>query len=214
MDRPDFVAAARHSARVRLLRRAIPWLCLAGFVFLGLRGLLLALPEAVGPVGISSLSIKDRKIVMENPRLSGFKRDGSSYVMNAQSAVQDLKNPAEVELSQMTARIQTGPEGWANLSGDKGFYDSKAEKLIVSGNVRMLTETGTEARLEDAHIDFKAGSITSDKPTEVKSAQGQVNSARMQMLDNGKRLIFEGGVQSVFVNRPAADPANAEGAAP
>lgn len=202
---PNFIAAARHSRRVRFLRRAIPWICAAVALFLMLR--MVAGAFITGPGGlVAGVSIQDRKVVMDKPRLSGFKRDGSSYEMNAEKAIQDLKNPNLVEMLQLSARIQQGAQGWTNLSGDTGFYDSKIERLDVRGNVRVKTETGTEALLQDALIEFKAGTVVTEKPVEVKMNIGQVSSDRMQVLDNGRKFVFEGRVKSEFVNTAPPTP--------
>lgn len=202
-DQPNYIAAARHSRRVRFLRRAIPWSCAAVALFLVMR--MLAGFFITGPGGlVAGLSIQDRKVVMEKPRLSGFKRDGSTYEMNAEKAIQDLKNPNFVEMQKLTARLQQGAQGWTNLSGDSGFYDSKIERLDVRGNVRVKTESGTEALLQDALIEFKAGTVVTEKPVEVKMSTGQVGANRMQVLDNGRKFVFEGNVRSEFIN--AAPP--------
>lgn len=197
---PNYQAAIRHSRRVRFLRKAIPWGCFAVLLFLVLRGVFSLFVGSDANFGTSGFSIVGRKIVMDKPKLSGFKRDGSSYEMTALSAVQDLKHPNVMELEKLTARIQTGSEGIATLSGDSGTYDSKEEKLDVRGNVRVRTEGGTDAFLQDAQIEFKGGTVTTDKPTDVKTSQGHVKSDRMRVLDNGKRLIFEGNVRSTFAN--------------
>lgn len=198
-NQPNYIAAARHSRRVRFLRRAIPWSCAAVALFLVLR--MVAGVFITGPGGlVAGLSIQDRKVVMEKPRLSGFKRDGSTYEMNAEKAIQDLKNPNLVEMQVLTARLQQGAQGWTNLSGDSGFYDSKIERLDVRGNVRVKTESGTEALLQDALIEFKAGTVVTEKPVEVKMTTGQVGANRMQVLDNGRKFIFEGNVRSEFTN--------------
>ena len=201
-DRPNFRDAARHSQRVRFLRRAIPWACAALAVFLLLRGIGgLFFGAATGVEG--TFRIEGRKIVMDKPKLSGFKRDGSSYEMVAENAVQDLKVPNVVELSRLKARMQAGAEGWANLSGDAGTYDSKSERLFVRGNVQVKTESGTQAYLEDADIEFKTGTVITEKHSDVRTSTGNVVSDRMRVLDNGKRLVFEGNVRSEFVNSQA-----------
>jgi len=197
-DDPAFVDAARHSRRVHFLRRAIPVgsvLVLAFFVVRSVTGLF-----AVPDVAADDVGIQGRKIVMEKPKLSGYKRDGRSYELTATSATQDITTPNTVELDKLTARMQTGKEGWANLKGARGVYDSKVERLEVDGGVNVLTESGLDAKMKDARIEFKAGTIVTDKPVEVKSPQGDVEADRMQVLDNGRRLVFEGRVRSVFVN--------------
>lgn len=202
---PQFVAAVRHSRRVRLLRRAIPWLCFGTLLFLVLRATAGLVLDAAG-VTSGGVSIQDRKVVMDKPRLSGFKRDGSVYEMNAEKAIQDLRTPNLVELHGLTARVQQGSQGWTNISGDRGFYDSKAEKLDIKGNVRVKTDSGTEALLQEAFIEFKAGTVLSDKPVEVRMSSGHVFANSMKVLDNGRQLIFDGEVRSEFVNSTPSPP--------
>lgn len=198
---PAFVAAERHSRRVRVLRRAIPLGMALAVAFLVARSFI----GFIGGIDASTegVSIQGRKIVMDKPKLSGFKRDGRSYELTASTATQDLKTPNMVELDRLTARMQTGNDGWANLAGARGLYDSKVERLEVDGGLTVKTETGLDARLQDAQIEFKAGTIVTDKPVEVKMPQGAVEAERMQVLDNGRKLVFEGRVRSVFVNAGA-----------
>lgn len=205
---PAFRAAVRHSARVRTIRRAIP--LLAGFTVLTLLVRSLVILLAPPQVGMEALSIQGRKIVMEKPKLSGFKRDGRSYELNAASAVQDLKAPNIVELESLNARMQTGNDGWANMSGRRGVYDSKAEVLDVVGDVAVKTDSGMDARLLDAHIEFKSGNIVTEKPVQVKMPQGVIDSERLEVIDNGRRIVFEGRVRSVFSNAPAANQTSSD----
>jgi lipopolysaccharide export system protein LptC len=208
-NEPAFRAAVQHSRRVRFLRRAIPLgsvLVLTFLVARSVTGLFWS-----GDAHVESLAIQGRKIVMDKPRLSGFKRDGRSYELTATTATQDIKAPNMVELDALTARMQTGKEGWADLKGAKGVYDSKIERLEVDGGVNVVTQSGLDAKLKDALIEFKAGTIVTDKPVEVTSPQGDVEADRMQVLDNGRRLIFEGRVRSVFVN-PQTKAAQAKAA--
>lgn len=209
---PAFEAAARHSRRVRLLRRAIPVASFLVIAFVVMRSFVGFLSGVEADA--DGISIEGRKIVMEKPRLSGFKRDGRSYELTANTAAQDLQTPNMVELNALTARMQTGNDGWANLNGARGLYDSKGEMLDVEGGLTVKTETGLDARLKDARIEFKSGTIVTDKPVEVKMPQGEVDAQTMQVLDNGRRLVFEGRVRSVFVNPNGRDTANEEAPAP
>jgi len=175
-------------------------LCIIGIVILFLRSFFtffLATPDGFG---MSSVAIDGQKIVMDKPRLSCFKRDGSSYEMTARDAIQDLRVPNILELNILHTRIQNSDKSWTNLWGDFGIYDSKAEKLNVRGNIRVRTDAGTEADLADAAVEFKGGVVVTDKPVEVRSNQGKVNAQKMQIQENGKHMVFEGNVQSVFVN--------------
>ncbi|PPD14298.1 MAG: hypothetical protein CTY25_14010 [Methylobacterium sp.] len=210
--RPEFVAAARHSRRVRWLKRLIPLACGGLVLFLVARtviGILAPIPVDVA----GRISIEDKKIVVEKPKLSGFRRDGSSYELNAQKALQDLRNPNVVEMFTLSARVQQGRQSWTDFSGDSGVYDSKAEKLNLKGNVRVKSDNGTEAKLEEAEIEFKAGTVVSRKPVEVRMNAGYMSADTLQVLDNGQKFVFEGRVHSEFVNA-APSGAAAPSAAP
>lgn len=208
-DNAAFIAAFRHSRRVRFLRKAIPVGAAMAIAFLVLRGFLGFL-IGLDP-NVEGFKLDGSKVVMEKPRLSGFKRDGRSYELTADTAKQDIKTPNVVELDKLNARMQTGNDGWANLIGARGVYDSKGERLDVDGGLNVRTETGLDAKLRDARIEFKAGTIITDKPVEVTMPQGAVGAERMEVIDNGRRLVFEGRVRSVFVNTNGKEPAQAAG---
>lgn len=203
VHRPEFVAAARHSRRVRWLKRLIPLGCGGLVVFLVVRsvmGLLAPLPPGVS----GTVSIENRKIVVEKPKLSGFRRDGSSYELNAAKALQDLRNPNIVEMFSLSARIQQGRQGWTDLTGDGGLYDNRSEKLSIKGNVRLKSDNGIEAKLEEAEIEFKAGKVISSRPVEVRMQAGQISGQSLEVLENGHKFVFEGRVHSEFVNATPA----------
>ena len=42
--------------------------------------------------------------------------------------------------------------------------------------------------------------MATDKPADVKTSAGHVLSDSLKVIDNGKKLIFEGNVRSSFTN--------------
>ena len=212
-NHPAFLDAHRHSRRVRFLRRAIPLACLGALVFLVGQVFVGLLKSPIQGVSVGKFGIEGRKIVMEKPKLSGFKRDGRSYELTAATATQDLKTPHLMDLKTLSARMQTGNDGWANFTGATGLYDSKSERLDVAGGLKVKTESGIDATLEDARIEFKGGTLETTKPVEVLMTQGHVFSDQMQILDNGRKIVFEGNVRSTYVNK-ITTPEAAAGAQP
>ncbi len=205
MDHPAFVAAQRHTRHVRWLRRAIPLALMLSAAWLGMR----VLQDTFSPVQAENTGfrVEGRKIIMESPRLSGYKRDGQAYELTANSATQDLSLPTTLDLDRIKARMQTGTEGWADFTGLQGIYDSKSEKMNVTGQVNVRTQSGLDARMKDAKIEFKTGTIITQQPVEVSMPQGDVDAERMQVFESGKRLVFEGRVRSTFVNGAPVAPA-------
>ena len=52
----------------------------------------------LGSLGFANLSVDGTKIVMDRPKLAGFRSDKQPYLLTAERALQDIKHPTVVEL--------------------------------------------------------------------------------------------------------------------
>lgn len=191
-----FADAARHSRRVRFLRRAIP-LAIFAAVGLAIFGRFLNPFNVLIPeVSVASVAVQNNKLTMEQPKLSGFKKDNKAYEVVAESASQDIRKPNIVELTAPVARIEMQKGSWARLSAIAGIYDSTAEKLVVTDKVSIKTDSGLDMRMRKADVDFKSGAMFSNEPVELDLPDGWVKSDTMRVVDNGKTILFEGRVRS------------------
>lgn len=200
-DRSDrtFKAATRHSRHVRWLRIGIP----VGVVVVGLgfglavffnpmralRGL---------PVDVGNLVVSGSKITMEMPRLAGFTRDNRGYEVTARAAAQDLTKPTQLELQDLSAKIQMQNQTSVQMSAKAGIYDTKAETLVVKPDIVLKSSNGYEAYLSEASVDIRKGNIVSEKPVSVKLLNGTLNSNRLEITNAGEVLKFDGGVTMVL----------------
>jgi len=163
---------------------------------------------------VSAVSLQGAKLTMDQPKVSGFKRDSKAYEMVADTATQDVRRPNVVDMKAPVARIEMDKGSWARMSALTGVYDSSSEKLAVTDDVKVRTDSGMEMRLLKADVDFKSGVVVTDKPVEVDLPNGWIKSERMQITDNGNRAVFEGRVRSEFrdVAQPSAqEPASETG---
>jgi lipopolysaccharide export system protein LptC len=204
--REEFVRAARHSRLVRFLRVAIPVGCLLA-VMLPLAWIFYNPFRLPADVSVENVTISDSKIIMKAPRLTGFKRDNRAYVVNASSAVQDPRQPNIVELHDLVSNIELADNGWAKLQAAFGIYDSKTEKLELDRQVHLRTNSGYDVRTVAARIDFKGGHVVTHNPVKVVMSNGTIDADGMEILDNGKEIVFDGHVVSQF--RPRTDDAAA-----
>ncbi len=162
----------------------------------------------LGPLGFSNLSLDGSKITMAKPKLAGFRSDGQAYVLTAEKALQDIKQPEIVELQKVDGEIGMAGGEATRVSADSGVYDSAAERMRLIGDVR-IGNTSFEVRLRSAAIDFKTGLYQSDEPVEVHMDDGTtILGDRAMARDNGRELIFEGRVRTRIAPHP--DPADAE----
>lgn len=207
--------ARRHSAKVRALRRVIPFGSAAAVLALGAATLLnpfaAGMPEVtLGPVGVSGT-----KVTMENPRLSGFRKGDQGYEVTAAAALQDVRRPSLVELRAMRGHLDTGDGGRAHLEAASGVFDSSREALALDQDIRLWTDKGEEVRLRSASVDFKAGSVRSTEPVAVAIPAGSITADALDVAEGGKVISFVGRVRAVLHGTAAdAAPGKRDGAAP
>jgi lipopolysaccharide export system protein LptC len=203
-----FARAKRRSGRVRLLRVAI----LVGG--LGAVGAMVVVtffnPFAtkLASLGFNALSVEGTKIVMDKPKLAGFRSDGQAYVLTAERALQDIKQPTMVQLRKVDGEIGSAAGEPTHLTADEGVYDNLAEHMELSGNVRIKNGHFT-VLLRSARFDFKSGAYGSDDRVEVHGGDGTTIFAdRGSALNHGQELTFEGHVRTNIVPQTSQEPAS------
>ena len=200
-----FRAARRHSRVVRILRVAIPLAVVLGFtgifliVYFNPLRILAKLPIDVG-----NLVVSGTKITMEQPRLSGFTGDARAYELSADAAKQDLTKPDLIELRNIHAKVQMQDKSTVEVSATAGIYDSKGETLKLDQNIVLSSSTGYRGRLSQATIDIRKGHVLSEQPVEVELLQGKLNANRLELVDSGDLVRFDGGVKMTLMLGDAA----------
>jgi lipopolysaccharide export system protein LptC len=203
-----FARARRRSGRVRLLRLAI---LIGG---LGAVGAVVVVtffnPFAtkLGSLGFNALSVEGTKIVMDRPKLAGFRSDGQAYLLTAERALQDIKQPNMVQLRKVDGDIGASGGEATHLSADAGVYDNLAEHMELSGNVQIKSGRFT-VLLRSARFDFKSGAYGSDDRVEVQGGDGTTIFAdRGSAINHGQELTFEGHVRTNIVPQTNQEPAS------
>jgi lipopolysaccharide export system protein LptC len=205
-----FRAARRHSRLVRILRVAIPVAVVVGTIGIVLITYFNPL-RMLGklPVDISNLVVSGTKVTMERPHLSGFTRDARAYELSADAAKQDLTKPNMIELRNIHAKVQMQDKSTMEVSAAGGTYDSKAETLKLDQNIVLSSSTGYRGRLSEATIDIRKGNVVSEQPVEVEMLQGALNANRLEIVDSGDLVKFDGGVKmTLMLNKLETPPAN------
>jgi lipopolysaccharide export system protein LptC len=194
-DPAKFRAATRHSRLVRLLRRAIPASIAAVLALLIFEAyfnpfrVLANIRVDPGKIIISGTRIK-----MGSPRYSGYTNDNRPYEVTAQAASQDLTKPDLIDLEDIWAKVEMQDKSTVVMTAKSGRYNSKIDRLVLSDEIRLNTSTGHAARLQDATIEIKKGSVVSENPVEVAFLKGMLNANRLQIDDQGALIQFGGGV--------------------
>ena len=204
-----FATAARESRRVRRLRFLLPTLGALLFA-------LVIVATVITRISIS-LSIGDLKITtdglaMDAPHLSGSDGKGRTYMVSATSAVQDLTDTRIIRLKGIDASVIQTDGSQAHLLADTGVYNSAAQTLVLTENIRLANSDGSGGLLSRAEIDLNTGLLTSDSPVAFSSRLGKINADTMGVEKKAGTVTFSGGVRMTV--DPAARSDGASKSAP
>jgi lipopolysaccharide export system protein LptC len=204
-----FRVARRHSRVVRFLRVAIPLVVVLGCAGVFLVNYLNPMRMLARlPVDISNMVVSGSKITMEKPHLSGFTQDARAYELSADAARQDMTKPDVIELRNIHAKVEMQDKSMLELSASAGIYDSKGETIKLDQNIVLTSSTGYSGRLSEAMVDIRKGHVVSTRPVVVEMLQGTLNANRLEIVDSGALVRFDGGVKLdlVFQDGAAAPP--------
>ena len=203
-----FNSARRHSRLVRILRIAIPASVSLVLIIIVLVTYLNPLRMLARlPINIDNLVVSGTKVTMEQPHLSGFTSDARAYELTADTAAQDMTKPDIVELRNIRAKVEMQDKSMMELTAITGLYDSKGETLRLDRDIRLNTSS-YRARLSEAMIDIRKGSVVSEHPVEVKMLQGTLNANRLDIVDSGEVVRFHDGVVMDMKLSPPAPQSN------
>jgi lipopolysaccharide export system protein LptC len=206
----SFRNARRHSRVVHMLRIAVPVTVVAVAIVVSLITYFNPL-RMLGklPIDAGNLVISGTKITMEQPRLSGFTSDARAYELSADAAAQDLTKPDLVELHHLRAKVQMQDNSSVEMTAALGVYNSKVETLKLDKDIVLRSTTGYQGLLSEALIDIRKGYVVSEHPVEVKLLQGTLNANRLEIINSGELVRFDGGVDMMLtLNEAEKSPAN------
>ena len=192
-DSSVFLRANRHSSRVRLLRIALP--VIAVLIIAGIAGAYILSQANLPQVTIANTAFENGRMVMRNPVLDGVDGKQQPYRLTAREAVQDPKQPRQVELDSISAEVPVQQGIYAHILAGTGFYDGDAKRLDLGGDIEVVTDDGMTAKLRDAAVDIGAGTLKTDNPIAMTTEQAEISAESMFVEDNGAKVVFENRVK-------------------
>ena len=200
--------AMRHSARVSRLRRGILWSAGLIVVSVGLALLVSSLRFLPKDLNLERIALKGTSIVIDQPKLVGYQKDGRPYEIRARKGVQDITHPDVFDLDGLDIRIESADAGAVSMTADKGHYNARADSAEMTGGVIMRDNKSFDMRMKSATFDMKNSKMTSDKPVKVRLVGGEVDAKSVEFSEKERRATFRGGVHSLMYGEGAA-PADA-----
>jgi lipopolysaccharide export system protein LptC len=188
----DWIAARRHSRIVRVLRIVLPAVATIVVVWMFISAQ--RLPGEIGNIDLGEVGLEGTTLTMQNPKLSGFNEDGTSYLVTAAKALQDVTNPRVVTLVSVDGTMTKPDNSTIRVTADDGVFDSDAKHLELTNNIVVRTSENDSAYLDAAKVDLNTGSIVSDKPVRADSKSGSIRANSMEISQRGAHLLFRGKV--------------------
>lgn len=202
-----FRDAERHSRIVRVLRVATPAVAAAAVIATVAAAVLQPLSSEIH-VDVTGIGVGGPTVAMNAPKMRGFNSQDRAYEVSAVTARQTIAEPNRIGLDDLTAQIELAENGWARLTSPAGLYDANAQVLNLDRNVRVISNDGDDARLQDARAELKTGRIVTDKPVAIRLGGSYLTADRMEVLNSGDRMLFSGRVRMTLKrDRPAGQAA-------
>lgn len=191
-DRREAVFARWRNRERLIARMRIGLPALMGAIGLGL----------IGWVAASTLQapqrprIEDPIIRMVGARFQGRLKDGRSFLIGAQQAVRDEREPNSVALIEPIMVIGAETPTPRRIMARKGAYDEKTQLLRLTGEVRIDDGAGNRVATNDTVIDTRTGQAVGQRGIESDGPVGQVSADSYTVKDKGDRIEFRGRVRT------------------
>ncbi|WP_018698733.1 LPS export ABC transporter periplasmic protein LptC [Amorphus coralli] len=195
-------AARRHSRVVKTLRVLLP----LGGVAIVVVIFGMAVVKSLLPVDvIGNLDVTSEGLVMNDPNLAGRLNDGRAYNVSAGKAVQSFTDTSRITLTDMLATLIVSDAQTVEMRSKGGLLDTDDEWMNLTDGVVLTTTDGYRADLEDARLDFKAGTLASDAPIKIQSEKFDLTANALDVTDEGKVVRFVGNVNMTIHGKPESN---------
>jgi lipopolysaccharide export system protein LptC len=170
----------------------------------------LALPAAMALIGLGLVGwisfsalqapkpvrVDDPIIRMVGARFQGRLEDGRSFLIGAEQAVRDERQPHQLALVEPIMVVGAETPTPRRIMARNGSYDEKTRLLRLTGDVRIDDGAGNRVATNDTTIDTRTGQAVGQKGIEGDGPVGQVSAGSYTVKEKGDRVEFRGGVRT------------------
>jgi lipopolysaccharide export system protein LptC len=191
-----FASAERHTRLVRFLRKTLPVLAvlvLAAYFVTSKLGMSINVGDLTA--SIDGIEVADGNLRMTNPKLEGTDKKNGTYLIGADYADQDVKNPNIIKLHAIRAELSSADGGWSRMRAVRGVFNSKGERLVMQDKITVATSSGITGELKHASLDTKTQTLRSHRPVVFDLPNGSVRAGALTFRSSDSTLTFRGKVR-------------------
>jgi lipopolysaccharide export system protein LptC len=196
--RSTAMEALRYTQFVGVMKRALP---VAAFAVIAavLAYFFVARQPARVSMGYERLGNVENDLAMVKPRLSGQDAKGDPFVITADAAIQDAKNPKRAQLRKVEADFSLDQKGWLNADAASGLVDMQAGALELNGGINVFSDQGYELHTASASMDLNKGVVHGREEVTGQGPLGSLRADQFQFDRNSKILTLVGHVRMRIV---------------
>jgi lipopolysaccharide export system protein LptC len=150
-------------------------------------------------MGYERLGHVENDLAMIKPRLTGQDAKGNPFVITAEAAVQDAKNPKRARLNKVEADLALDKQGWINADAAAGMVDMRAGALELNGGINVFSEEGYELHTQSASVDLNKGVVHGREEVTGQGPLGSLRADTFQFDRNSRILTLDGHVRMTIV---------------
>jgi lipopolysaccharide export system protein LptC len=201
--RSSSMDALRYTQFVGVMKRALPTAAFAviaavlAFFFL-----------ARGPAKVSMtyerLGAIKNDLTMTQPHLSGADAKGHPFIITADKAIQDIKNPKRASLEKVEADLTLENNGWLNVNAATGLVDMLGGSLLLNGGIDVYSDAGYTFHSQAAWLDLKKWIVWGDHPVTGQGPLGTMSADRFHYDRGTHQLTLDGDVHMMIIGKKKA----------
>jgi len=191
--------ALRYTQFVGVMKRALPAAAFAVISAVVAYFFIARQPARVN-LGYERLGHVENDLAMVKPRLTGQDAKGNPFVITAEAAVQDAKNPKRARLTKVEADLTQG-QGWITADAATGLVDMDAGTLELGGGINVFTDQGYELHTASVSVDIKKGVVHGHETVTGQGPLGTIRADEFHFDRNSNHLLLQGHVQNVIFGK-------------
>ena len=190
-----FATARRHSRVVRILKIALPLTALA--LVVGFVGTAIIAQSGYGAL-LAGSALKDGRIVMTNPRMTGFTGDNQPYALEAREAYQAIGEGGLIEMVGISGTFPVSAATMAEIDAGSGTYDNAGRVFTFGGGLTVTTDDGMVVTMKSAKLDMADRTLETADPVDINAKGTQIQAESLHVVDGGAKMVFERKVRMVL----------------
>jgi len=198
--RSSSMDALRYTQFVGVMKRALPAAAFAvvaavlAFFFVARQ------PSKLSMTYARMEAIKN-DLTMIKPHLTGVDAKGHPFVITAETAVQDIKNPKRAKLRHVEADLTTDQNGWLNTIATGGVVDMLAGNLALNGGIDIYSDSGYSFHTQAAWVDMKKDLTWGNSTVTGQGPMGTLRADRFHYDGRVHQITFIGNVHMTVVEK-------------